>query len=319
LFPYPQRYIKGLSAEIELLKARRMSVFGSRWYDETGRDLASIYSFSSDQQAREIEGVDYVLEPVRALIGEHMGWKLEGWIPKDLQFEYLVVADASSVILGHALLGVEKRGPISVMLPEKRSGRQAFMGFFRGAGPHRFPLQVFGAKGPGLTRLFEIDHVWKSGFLSKQGVDLLMKEGMVTTSEFSCTPGSGWTENGYYPFDGFKSLESGRVFGSWSGSDANTGTLELVLRKNPDVESGKVLIIPIMRGPGSPEGEIIVQQGETEHMVPLPESHHQWFFYQLSLDSAKLGVEDSIHIFVTDSGSGWGEWLAVGAPMTRNQ
>jgi hypothetical protein len=116
-----------------------------------------------------------------------------------------------------------------------------------------------------------------------------------------------WTKDGYYPAVGRPQVE-GMVYGSWSGSDANTGSLRL-----GPVRAGRqsAIGIPLVTGPGNKGLSIRALNAKTGKVIasldPVP-VHTAWWVWNIALPEPDLSVE----IVAEDAGTGYGQWMAVG-------
>jgi hypothetical protein len=98
------------------------------------------------------------------------------------------------------------------------------------------------------------------------------------------------------------------VYGSWSGSDANTGSLRL-----GPVRAGRqsAIGIPLVTGPGNKGLSIRALNAKTGKVIasldPVP-VHTAWWVWNIALPEPDLSVE----IVAEDAGTGYGQWMAVG-------
>ena len=119
-----------------------------------------------------------------------------------------------------------------------------------------------------------------------------------------------WTPDGYHP-DAGRAPVDGAVYGSWSGSDANVGSLRLGPYR---IRQPAAIAIPLVTGPDS--GGLSVQVLNTKtgkpiaSLSPLPR-HDKWWSWNVALPPEP---EAGIEIVAEDAGSAWGQWLAIGVP-----
>jgi hypothetical protein len=121
-----------------------------------------------------------------------------------------------------------------------------------------------------------------------------------------------WTRDGYYP-DAGKPPVPDEIFGSWAGSDANTGTITLgpfrVLRNT------SAIALPVVTGPDAKKASIQVVNRTTGDVLasisPVSEIS-KWVFMRLSFPA--LANDTDLTVVATDEGSEWGQWLAIGQP-----
>ncbi len=119
-----------------------------------------------------------------------------------------------------------------------------------------------------------------------------------------------WTRDGYYPDVGPPPVH-GEVYGSWSGGDANVGTLRL----GPFYTNRQTaIVIPLVTGPNNGGLSVKVLNTRTGKVIaslnPLP-LHTNWWAWTVALPP---DPDATIEIVADDSGTGWGQWLAVGLP-----
>lgn len=121
------------------------------------------------------------------------------------------------------------------------------------------------------------------------------------------TPDPSWTERGAFPSPA--PFTPADYYGSWSGADANTGTLRMTLRVNGQSE----IALPYTTGPSGYGQSLRVSDKETGaeiwKMDPLQTSS-QWTYVRIALppNTREILVE------AADNGAEWGEWHAVAPP-----
>jgi hypothetical protein len=116
-----------------------------------------------------------------------------------------------------------------------------------------------------------------------------------------------WTLNGFHPSVG--SLTGQILYGSYSGNDANEGSLVSA----PFATTGVTcLALPIAHGPsvgGQSVRLVDAGTGKTIESIPLSLMGGSWQYWAVdSLESSKL------QIVAEDKGNQWGQWVAVGEP-----
>jgi hypothetical protein len=119
-----------------------------------------------------------------------------------------------------------------------------------------------------------------------------------------------WTPDGYYQTVGRPPIE-GAAYGSWSGSDDNFGTLRL----GPyPIGTHAAITIPVVTGPSEGGRAIRVLNSKTGAVIsslhPVPR-HDQWWLWNVPLPHEP---EAAFEIVAEDTGSAYGQWLAVGVP-----
>ncbi len=119
-----------------------------------------------------------------------------------------------------------------------------------------------------------------------------------------------WTVDGIPRGSGAGVLPHGVIYGSWSGSDANTGK---ITSSAFPVPPGGCLILPILHG-SSIEGLAAeignADTGQLLVSVPMQNGDVAWEFWKISFDKSSR----RLRVTIQDQGSGWGQWLAVAQP-----
>jgi len=122
----------------------------------------------------------------------------------------------------------------------------------------------------------------------------------------------GWSPDGVGP--GSSALPAGRhAYGSWRGSDANTGRIAIEFQAETNVRR---IAVPVLTGP-SPEhlslklldldsGQVVAE------LSPVPEIYTRWKVWVATLSPA--GRARRLAVVAEDAGTGWGEWMAVADP-----
>ena len=124
--------------------------------------------------------------------------------------------------------------------------------------------------------------------------------------------GPGWTPNGTYPDIGPTPLP-GPMYGSWSGSDANTGTLRIGPIAVTDATSS--IAVPLVTGPVVRDLSLVLADKVTgQVLVKLapPPGVQTWTVIEIDFPERPAGTE--LELVASDAGAGWGQWMAVGAP-----
>jgi hypothetical protein len=100
---------------------------------------------------------------------------------------------------------------------------------------------------------------------------------------------------------------SGRVWGSFSGNDANTGALVLRARLNGARKVG----VPLITGPDPNGVEIdVLIDGRSVARLQNPKDFQDWSAFEIDPPAGSAMIE----IHLRDKTSNWGGWLAVGEP-----
>lgn len=121
---------------------------------------------------------------------------------------------------------------------------------------------------------------------------------------------ASWTANNLRPNQPFGEGPSD-FYGSWSGSDANTGR---ITSSNFTAPRNACLILPVLQGPGAgglSAGIVDADSGRVLASVPFQNAVKQWTFWRLPFDAPA----ERLRIVAEDQGKDWGEWLAVGNPV----
>ncbi len=118
-----------------------------------------------------------------------------------------------------------------------------------------------------------------------------------------------WTKNLIPP-----GVEAGAApsefLASWSGNDANTGS---IISSPITAPANRCVILPVLHGPevdGLSAKVVNAEMGELIATAPMQGAGTQWRYWRVPLDP---GVKH-FRIEAADEGRGWGEWLAIGAP-----
>ncbi|MCG8526267.1 MAG: DMT family transporter [Opitutales bacterium] len=122
-----------------------------------------------------------------------------------------------------------------------------------------------------------------------------------------------WTPNGYFP-DNLPPEGLVHVYGSWSGKDDHAG--KLVMRF--DLENQSSFFLSAITGPVVPDGEIIVRSlpdGEQIAHLEMPKITRQWRYLHIQLPEPKRELE----LEINEKGTGWGQWMAVSAPLGQQK
>jgi len=119
---------------------------------------------------------------------------------------------------------------------------------------------------------------------------------------------SGWTQNGHYPSNHAPAGEI--LWGSFSGNDANTGTL--ASGPFPTAMTG-CIVLPIAHGPSTVGQSLKLLSGDGDREmgeIRLDKNQGDWKYWAIHFSHAV----PSLRIVARDEGSGFGQWLALGEP-----
>ncbi len=124
-------------------------------------------------------------------------------------------------------------------------------------------------------------------------------------SEWKADP--AWTVNGFHPSVG--TLAGEILYGSYSGSDANQGTLTSA----PFETGGQGCVaLPVAHGPstvGQSVRLIEAGSGKTVAAIPLGKTDGIWQYWSVDVSGTP-----KLRIIAEDQGNQWGQWVAVGEP-----
>jgi hypothetical protein len=122
----------------------------------------------------------------------------------------------------------------------------------------------------------------------------------------------GWTSRG--GFTGSPPAPSdAQWYGSWSGDDANTGSVRMPLAP---LEPGRDIAVPFLTGPSTNglairlvdvDGNAVLAQVDS-----LPVRDRAWAAWRVTIPEAARGHR--LALVAEDTGGGWGQWLAIAAP-----
>jgi hypothetical protein len=285
--------------ETPVLRRRRLSMFAAGRQDWIGHRVGEVFQAGpANLCSGAVEATSVVYYGIRA-----EGWALDSRMNRPP--EDIVLTNVSGMIVG---FGVTRTGGY-LHRPRGRAGRPPssadWAGFAR-AGHISGRLQAYAIVGNG-----------KTGCLlgTSQQVppvipaDANMVGAPVPISSWQADP--GWTRNGHHPSIG---TPPGQVlYGSYSGSDANQGTLTSA----PFEAAGQgCVVVPVAHGPSITGQSVRLVEdgsGKTVATIPLDENGF-WQYWLIDLpEAAKL------RIVAEDKGAQWGQWVAVGEPHECRQ
>lgn len=118
---------------------------------------------------------------------------------------------------------------------------------------------------------------------------------------------AAWTERGAFP--SAVTLAPARYFGSWSGADANKGTIRMTL----NVEGQSEIVIPYATGPSVDHQSIRVTDkgsGQEIWKAAPPTISPRWTYLRIALPP---GTREIV-VEAADNGADWGQWHALAPP-----
>ncbi|MEQ9823862.1 MAG: hypothetical protein ABQ298_05715 [Puniceicoccaceae bacterium] len=138
-------------------------------------------------------------------------------------------------------------------------------------------------------------------------------DGLQVTRILKLHPGSHWTQPGIFP--GIPKPEGvNEIWGSWSGSDANTGSMEMEIEVTP---GQRQLLLPYLSGPAIPDARIEVRSNSSTAQIfeqfALPLSPERWSLVAINIPPHSK----SVILRIEESGSMWGQWIGIAAPYVR--
>lgn len=99
-------------------------------------------------------------------------------------------------------------------------------------------------------------------------------------------------------------------YGSWSGTDWNTGQ---IISSNFGAPANSCIILPVLHGPSVSGLSVEIRDADTNGVLavaPMQDTDVHWRFWRFSLPPAAT----HLRITAEDQGQDWGEWLAIGQP-----
>jgi hypothetical protein len=117
-----------------------------------------------------------------------------------------------------------------------------------------------------------------------------------------------WQKNGSFPFRPRGIPSTGEYYESWSGSDANVGTMQSEPFATPD---GRCVVVGTANGPSVNNLSVLVLDADTSSKIasmPLDGDDQTWHFWKVDIPA---GVK-RLQMVAEDNGRGWGQWLSVG-------
>jgi hypothetical protein len=125
---------------------------------------------------------------------------------------------------------------------------------------------------------------------------------------------AGWVSNGMGPFAPSDVLPPSPAYGSWHGSDGNTG--EIASSEITAPENGCV-IVPVLHGPSTKGLSVELldtEQGTSFGRAPMQDRDVQWEFWRIPVPESVM----RFRIVARDQGQGLGQWLAIAQPELCN-
>lgn len=120
---------------------------------------------------------------------------------------------------------------------------------------------------------------------------------------------SNWTLRGVPTESPYDPAPSG-YYGSWSGSDAKTGSIVSSVFSTP---ANACIVLPVLQGPRDGGLSVKVTDADTGRIlmvVPFQNGNKNWSYWRIPVDSSTSRLK----IMAEDHGKDWGEWLAIASP-----
>lgn len=148
---------------------------------------------------------------------------------------------------------------------------------------------------------------------------LLEKETSFTPQEATLDLHGDWFEDGFYPGLGIEEPPS-KMIGTWNteNGDENTGKMLIKLEKLPISRDTGNVYLPVLFGPEKNKCSIQILGSSAELTSKVFLEHipsHKWCY----LDLTRFINNGEIGIVVEDSGTGWGQWMAIALPVLKTE
>jgi hypothetical protein len=291
-----------LPTVLDYFREHDLSVFRQDWTAWPGQRFASLFD---DRSGAECLGS---FDEVSPIASARPGFRFQGWawdVREQQGAARVVFVDESGLVLGSTSV-VQTRPDVVLALPATvPSPEVGWLGYAPSTSASRvdaFLIREDDRSG------CKIGSIAVPSSIALAPIELVgaIYEG----ARFEASP--GWTPNGTYPDIGPVPLP-GPAYGSWSGSDANTGTLRI----GPIgiTERTSSIAVPLVTGPVVRDLSLVLSDKTTgEVLVTLapPPASQTWSVIQIEFPARQVGTE--LEIVANDAGAGWGQWMALGAP-----
>jgi hypothetical protein len=284
----------------DYMKSNRLSVFTEDWTHWTGTALSPHFVVDGQKSCvGNFDSATFIPSAVRP------GSKVSGWAwdKKDSRAPQMVIlADQTGRIVGVAHNMVD-REDVTASQPQTKSARIGWRGYILATEADPVTAYLLEDDGKSLCSVGAL----ASGYRVQQAAfsDLLAPiQGAVGIE-------GAWASNSYHQDAGQPPFE-GPIYGSWGGSDANTGTLRL----GPFRVTNQVAIaVPVVSGPNN-EGLFLktvnAKTGELIAALAPPPIRTKWWAWRVDLPTAQPDL--TVNIVAEDMGRAWGQWEAIGMP-----
>jgi hypothetical protein len=289
---------KAMIPTVRYLQTQHLSVFAQERMRWLGDPLSAHYQTLGPERCTGYVDNIEILDD-----SELPGLRVQGWA-WDLQLKKIarsiVFTSQHGRIIGFGYTGSD-RPDVPAARSDVGSGETGWKGYI--SGLTEMTVQAFMITGKGrsacLVGTQEITRFLNVPFeqLGKVLIDVPQ------------TLPRGWAKNGFYPGSGPPPINA-PVIGSWVRNDADTGTVQIGPFQSG---SNDAIAIPLLTGPATNGLSIRVvdaKSGDTIIGLSPPPVLTKWRAWKILLPRRNLSLE----IAAQDLGTGWGEWLALGAP-----
>lgn len=288
-------------AALDYLRRNHLSVFTEDWTRWPGTQLQEHFVFDRGSSC-----LGYFDEATPVLSTLMPGSRVVGWawdLKTHRSPKVVVLADDSQRIVGVAR-DIFDRDDVRRAVPAVASASVGWLGYIPGSESRNVTAYLVESDGRSICRVGNL----ATGNPFRE-VPLNQLAGLIGSPVR--TEGS-WTINGYYPAVGHPNVP-GPVYGSWSGADANTGTLRI----GPfQVTNQAAVAIPFITGPKTGGLSLKVVNATTGDVISAlfpPSFWNRWSAWRVDLPIVRLPL--TLDIVAEDGGKEWGEWLSVGMPQ----
>jgi hypothetical protein len=289
------------------LRRRRMTVFAEEWTHWIGESLARHYRIGrGDNCIGNFDGIASVATPIRPGAAV-WGW---AWSPDTRSTPAVILlATEDQRIVGYARAGTF-RPDVPAKVGAVRSAYTGWRGHVAGAEGKTVTAYAVGTGNSlcalSTARVAPSSQVRHFDSVPPAQVGSPLLDAPVTLGS--------WARDAYFRAVGPPPVET-LAYGSWvwNSYDANAGSIRI----GPfSVSGASALALPFVTGPKSEHLSIVVLDAATGRVLnglsPVPPTP-SWKIWKIPLPPGKAHLR--LEIVAADSGTGWGEWLAIGLPL----
>ena len=225
------------------------------------------------------------LDHVENLVDSSTYVRIHGWQfdPETNKVDpYLKIVNDDGALVGFALSGQAREDVAEAV--DRKALKAGFDGYV-----------LYSALGDPLTVLGEKCQlqggVIERPFMLQRG--MTVDAGLVSVTNSQIVEATGWDGADYYRSE----LPGLQVRGTWVTSDADTGTIRLVLKPGDT----------FLYRSGPTQARQLLKIVGTDRQVPL-QTASEWTLIELNRD---IFETDSVEIEITDADDGWGGWSAI--------